>query len=291
MKVLRKSLCILVLMSMIFTSNSMFLFAESLDNYATNSEIVDDDVILDKSEIEAESEVEIEAEIETESEIETETEAEIDNEVKVESETEIEIETESEIKIDTDIEAEVATESETEIESENEIIVETEEEIEIADIIVVATVSEVEDSYVDLETSIKIDTATESIIEEVELLEDTLYGAEEKAIKKVQCINFPKTVYNFNETIDVEGLKIRVTYEDNTTKDIEYNDETKNDFLLVVGLNQGENIKIKDVAALKINYKDVRIDFNGDKDISDSPYLPLTINNIPASSNGGGVMG
>ena len=53
----------------------------------------------------------------------------------------------------------------------------------------------------------------------------------EKTIKSIDINKTPRrTVYTVGDNIDPTGLVIKVTYDDNTTETITYNDKTKNDF-------------------------------------------------------------
>ena len=120
--------------------------------------------------------------------------------------------------------------------------------------------------------------------ESITLFNDLNLRASWSEVSKVVAVEKPtKTVYNYGETVDLSGLKVRLIFTNGETTDIVYNNETKNDFTVMSNFYSDTNI-VKDFSLVVVKYKSKFVEFetlDGVRENLSKLGYKITINNTP----------
>ncbi len=101
-------------------------------------------------------------------------------------------------------------------------------------------------------------------------------------ITKVEALSNPtKTTYNYGDTIDLSGLRVKVYYDDGSSEEVEYKATTSSRFAIWHSI-YNESSVVKDSNYIIVKYEGVVVDFNVlSGETFDTPALYITINNTP----------
>ncbi|MBR3289102.1 MAG: InlB B-repeat-containing protein, partial [Lachnospiraceae bacterium] len=120
--------------------------------------------------------------------------------------------------------------------------------------------------------------------ESITLFNDLNLRASWSEVSKVVAVEKPtKTVYNYGETVDLSGLKVRLIFTNGETTDIVYNNETKNDFTVMSNFYSDVNA-VKDFSLIGVKYKSKFVEFetlDGVRENLSKLGYKITINNTP----------